>query len=373
MIPVSKPKITKQDINNILKSLKDGWISSDGPNVLKFEKKFANYIGKKYCISVSSGTAALEVAIKCLDLKKNDEVIIPNFTIISNAIAVIRQGAKPIFLDCKLDDWNIDINELQKKISKKTKAIIITHIYSFSNKMEQIIKICKKNKIKIVEDAAEVVGLKYKNKFCGTFGDLGTFSFYANKHITTGEGGMIFTNNIKLHNKFKLFKNLNFGKKDRFNHSEISWNYRLTNMQASLGLSQFSRIKEIIRKKRFIGNFYFNKFKNNNKILVQPDKLDYARNIYWIYGIILKNKNKKFRKNLQKLLLKKRIETRPFFYPMHKQDIFIKKGYFKHGRYPYSEFLSSNGFYIPSGLNLTVKQLNYVANTINNLLSDKPK
>ena len=144
MIPLSKPKITKQDIKNILKSLNDGWISSDGPNVLKFEKKFANYLGRKYCVSVSSGTAALEIAIKCLNLKKNDEVIIPNFTIISNALAVVRQGAKPVFLDCSLEYWNIDINELKRKISKKTKAIIVTHIYSFSNKMEQIIKICKK-------------------------------------------------------------------------------------------------------------------------------------------------------------------------------------------------------------------------------------
>ena len=237
--------------------------------------------------------------------------------------------------------------------------------------MDKITKLCKKYKLYLIEDAAEMIGQKYKGKPCGSFGDISTFSFYANKHITTGEGGMIFTNNFKLHNKFRLLKNLNFGTKERFNHSEISWNYRLTNMQASLGLSQFKRIKNIIKKKRFIGNFYYNKFKDNNKILVQKNKLNYARNIYWIFGIILKDKSKNFRKNFQKKLLTKKIETRPFFYPMHKQDIFIKKGYFKNEKYPCSEFLSSNGFYIPSGLNLTTKQLEYVAYTINKLLTNK--
>ena len=373
LIPVSSPLVTIDDAKKVYKVVKSGWISSSGKEISEFEKKLAKFVNRKFACAVSIGTAALEIAVKSLNLKKNDEVIMPAFTIISNAIAIIKNEAKPVLVDTDIKTWNIKIDDIEKKITKKTKALMIPHIYGFPCDMDKIIKLCKKHKLYLIEDAAEMIGQEYKGKPCGSFGDISTFSFYANKHITTGEGGMIFTNNIKLHNKFKLFKNLNFGKKDRFNHSEISWNYRLTNMQASLGLSQFSRIKEIIRKKRFIGNFYFNKFKNNNKILVQPDKLDYAQNIYWIYGIILKNKNKRFRKNLQKLLLKKRIETRPFFYPMHKQDIFIKKGYFKHGRYPYSEFLSSNGFYIPSGLNLTVKQLNYVANTINNLLSDKPK
>ena len=248
---------------------------------------------------------------------------------------------------------------------------MIPHIYGFPCDMDKITKLCKRYKLYLIEDAAEMIGQKYKGKPCGSFGDISTFSFYANKHITTGEGGMIFTNSSKLHNKFRLLKNLNFGKKDRFNHSEISWNYRLTNMQASLGLSQFKRIKKIIEKKRFIGNFYYNKFKNNHNILVQANKLDYAKNIYWIFGIILRNKNKNFRKTLQKKLLSKKIETRPFFYPMHKQDIFIKKGYFKNEKYPCSEFLSSNGFYIPSGLNLTNNQLNYVADTINKLLTNK--
>ena len=162
--PVSKPKIFKGDIYSVNNVLKKNWISSDGPEVLKFEKKFSKYIGRKYSVSVSSGTAALEIAIKALGIKKNDEVLIPNFTIISNALAVIKQQAKPILIDCNMENWNIDINQLKRKISSKTKAIIITHIYSFSNDMKKILDICKGKKLYIIEDAAEVIGLRYKKK-----------------------------------------------------------------------------------------------------------------------------------------------------------------------------------------------------------------
>ena len=367
MIPVSKPKITKQDIKNILKSLNDGWISSDGPNVLKFEKKFANYLGRKYCVSVSSGTAALEIAIKCLNLKKNDEVIIPNFTIISNALAVVRQGAKPVFLDCSLEDWNIDINELKKKISKKTKAIIVTHIYSFSNKMEQIIKICKKNNIKIVEDAAEVVGLKYNKKFCGTFGDLGTFSFYANKHVTTGEGGMICTNNYKYYLKSKSLRNLCFGKKNRFNHDDLGWNYRMTNLQASMGLSQLKNINKVINEKISIGKYYYEKLKNNKNIQILPPHKKKLKNIYWVVGIVIKN-NKKKAKQVIEILKKKGIGSRPFFWPMHKQNILKKMKIVKSEKFPNSEYISNYGLYLPSYVGIRKKELDKVIILINKIL-----
>ncbi len=248
-IPVNTPVITKKDIRSVVRSLNDGWVSSDGPNVKKFEKNFSNFIGKKFSISVSNGTAALEIAVKALGIKKNDEIIIPNFTIISNALAVIRQNAKPILIDSDLDNWNIKIDDIEKKITKKTKAIIVTHIYNFPVDMDKIIKICKKYNLFIIEDAAEVIGQKYKNKYCGSFGDISTFSFYANKHITTGEGGMISTNNAKLKNKCTSLRNLCFGKKDRFNHDDIGWNYRLSNIQASLGITQLQNLKNVVKKK----------------------------------------------------------------------------------------------------------------------------
>ena len=369
IIPVSNPLTTINDAKSVYDVVKNGWISSSGKNIKLFENKLAKFVNRKFACAVSSGTAALEIAVKSLELNKNDEIIMPSFTIISNAISIIKNFAKPVLIDSDFQTWNIKIEDIEKKITKKTKAIMIPHIYGFPCEMDKIIKICKKKKLFLIEDAAEMIGQNYNEKPCGCFGDISTFSFYANKHITTGEGGMLFTNNSKLNEKFNLLKNLNFGKKERFNHTDISWNYRLTNMQATLGLSQFKRIKQIVKKKREIGNFYFNKFKNNKNIIIQPNKLKYAKNIYWVFGIILKSKNKKFREDFQKKLLLKKIETRPFFVPMHKQDIFIKKGYFKNESYPISEFLSSNGFYIPTGLDLSKKELNYIANTIINLIS----
>ena len=367
MIPVSKPKITKEDIRSVVKSLQDGWVSSDGPNVYKFEKNFAKFIGKKYCVAVSSGTAALEIAVKSLNLRKNDEVIIPNFTIISNALAVIRQNIKPVFVECSLNDWNIDIDDLKNKISKRTKAIIVTHIYSYSNRMDEIIQLCKKNKIKIIEDAAEVIGLKYKKKYCGTFGDLGTFSFYANKHITTGEGGMICTDSYKHYLKTKSLRNLCFGKKDRFNHEDIGWNYRMTNMQASLGISQLKRINKTIKEKISIGKYYYKKLNKNQNIQILPPYKNGLQNVYWVVGIVIKNYKKKA-KDLIKILNQNGFGARPFFWPMHKQKILIKMKLTQNDNFPISEYISEYGLYLPSYLGLKNKDLDKIIKILNHSL-----
>ena len=367
IIPVSTPVINNNDAKSVCKVIKNGWISSSGNEIKLFEKKLSKLVNKKYACAVSSGTAALEISVKSLDLKKNDEVIMPSFTIISNAISIIKQQAKPVLVDTDIKSWNINIDNIEKKITKKTKALMIPHIYGFPCEMDKILDICKKYKLHLIEDAAEMIGQTYKNKPCGSFGDISTFSFYANKHITTGEGGMIFTNNKNYFEKFKSFKNLSFGKKDRFNHSDISWNYRITNMQAALGLSQASRLKSIIKKKKEIGKFYYRKFKDNKNLIIQPIKFDYAENIFWVYGILIKKGSKKYRQNIQKKLLKKGIDTRPFFWPMHKQDVFKKMHLFKNEKYPISEFLSNNGFYIPTGINLSYKKLNFIAYSINQL------
>ena len=365
--PVSKPFVSKQDIFAVNKTLKSGWISSDGPEVKNFENKFAKYVDRKFSVAVSSGTAALEIAVKALDIKKNDEVLIPNFTIISNAIAVLKQNAKPVLIDCNLDNWNINIDDIKKKITKKTKAIIVTHIYSFPNEMDKIIKICKKNKILIIEDAAEVLGLKYKGKKCGSFGDISTFSFYANKQITTGEGGMISVNNLNLYKKCKSLRNLCFGKKNRFNHDDIGWNYRMTNIQASLGLSQMNNINKIIKKKMQIGSQYYKNLNNNDNLKILPPSTTYSKNIYWVVGVLIKNKKIKA-SILAKKLLKYGISTRPFFWPMHEQDIFRKMKLFKNSKFPNSTYLSRYGLYLPSYYGLKNKQIDYISSVINNIL-----
>ena len=366
-IPVSIPHVSKEDIKSINKVLKNGWISSDGPEVKIFENKFSKKVNRKHSIAVSNGTAALEIAIKALGIKKNDEVIIPNFTIISNALAVIKQNAKPILVDCDLKTWNIKIDDIEKNINKKTKAIIITHIYSFTNNMDKILEICKKHKIFLIEDAAEVLGLRYKNKPCGSFGDLSTFSFYANKQVTCGEGGMISTNNFTLYQKCKSLRNLCFGDIQRFNHSDVGWNYRMTNIQATLGISQLKRLNHIVKKKMDIGNYYFQRLSKNKNIYMTPPKIPYSKNIYWVVGILIKNKKIQASKIIKKLK-DYGIGARPFFWPMHNQDIFRKMKIFSKIKYPNASYLSKYGFYIPSYLKLKNSEMNYIISVINKLI-----
>lgn len=371
-IPVNTPKIFSQDKINVKKCLDTAWLSSEGSFVKIFEKNFSRYNNRKYAIAVSSGTAALEIALKSLSLKKNDEVILPTFSIISTALCVVKLGLQPILVDVDLANWNMDPDQVINKISKKTKAIIITHIYGFPVDMEKILKITKSKNIKIIEDSAEMIGQKYNNRRCGSFGDLSTFSFYANKHISTGEGGMILTNNKTFYNKCRSLRNLCFGKgRDRYNHNDIGWNYRITNIQAAIGCGQLKNISWIIKRKREIGRRYNSLLKKNDKIVIQPIKNNFSENIFWVFGVLLKNNARISRDYIMKKLMKKKIQTRNFFYPMHKQSIFKKMKIFsKKEKYPNAEFLSNNGFYLPSGLAIKNDEIDYVAKTLNKILNN---
>ena len=369
-IPVNNPLITKEDISYLNKSISKGWISSEGPEVKKFENDFSNFIGHKYSVAVSSGTAALEIAIKSLKLKKGDEVIIPNFTIISNAIAVLKENLNIKLIDCNIKDWNMNISEVKKKITKKTKAIIATHIYNFPLRVDILKKICNKNKIILIEDAAEAIGQKLNNKLCGSFGDISIFSFYANKQITTGEGGMITTNNKKLFEKSKSLRNLCFGKKDRFNHEDIGWNYRMTNLQASLGVSQLKRIRSIVHKRHLVGKEYFQRLKYNKNIYIPETSRNYAKNIYWVIAFVITNKNLNIdAKKMIKKLITYGIQTRPFFWPMHKQKIFKEKYKINtSGNYKNSEYISKYGLYLPSSLDIKSNQIKFICDKVNSIL-----
>ena len=369
-IPVNKPLITKEDIIYLNKSISKGWISSEGPEVKKFENNFSNFIGHKYSVAVSSGTAALEIAVKSLKLQKGDEIIIPNFTIISNALAALKENLSIKLVDCSIKDWNMNIAEVEKKITKKTKAIIATHIYNFPIRVDILKKICDKNKIILLEDAAEVIGQKLNNKLCGSFGDISIFSFYANKQITTGEGGMITTNNKKLYEQSKSLRNLCFGKLDRFNHDDIGWNYRMTNLQASLGVSQLKRIKSIVSKRHKVGKEYFQRLRNNKNIYIPEISRSYAKNIYWIIAFVITNKNLKIdAKKLTKMLIKYGIQTRPFFWPMHMQKILKNKYKISNGdSYKNSEYISKYGLYLPSSLDIKSSQIKFICSKVNSIL-----
>jgi perosamine synthetase len=372
-IPVNIPKLFNQEKIYVKKCLTSGWISSEGMYVKKFEDDFSKYNKRLYGVAVSSGTGALEIALKSFNLNRGDEIIIPTFSIISTALCVVKLGLKPILVDSDLMIWNMDPEQVLKKISKKTKAIVITHIYGFPVNMKKILRLAKKKNIRIIEDAAEMIGQTYNKKRCGSFGDISTFSFYANKHVTTGEGGMILTNNKKLYDKCKSLRNLCFGKgNNRFNHDDIGWNYRMTNLQAAIGCGQLKNISKIIRRKREIGRRYISILKNNKKIYIQPNKLDYAENIFWVFGVLLKKNVSVSRDFIVKKLFKKNIQTRTFFFPMHKQNVFKKMKLFsKNEKFVNADYLSKNGFYLPSGLGITNSEIDFVAKNLIKILDNK--
>ena len=372
-IPVNIPKLSNQEKINVKKCLTSGWISSEGEYVKKFEKDFSKYNNRIYGVAVSSGTGALEIALKSLDLKRGDEIIIPTFSIISTALCVIKLGLKPILVDSDLATWNMDSEQVIKKISRNTKAIIITHIYGFPVDLQNVLRLAKKKNIKIIEDAAEMIGQTYFKKKCGSFGNISTFSFYANKHITTGEGGMILTNDKRLYEKCKSLRNLCFGKgNNRFNHDDIGWNYRMTNLQAAIGCGQLKNMSKIIRRKREIGRRYISILYMSKKIFIQPYKSNYAKNIFWVFGVLLKKNANISRDRIVKKLLEKKIQTRTFFFPMHKQKIFKKMKLFpKNKKFVNAEYLSKNGFYLPSGLGISNSEIDFVGKTLIKILENK--
>ena len=368
MIPVNSPLLAGNEKKYLNECIDTGWISSEGPFVKKFENNMASYIGRKYATACSNGSAAIDIAVRALELKAGDEVIMPTFTIISCAQSLVNHGVIPVLIDSDYRTFNINVEEIESKITSKTKAIMIVHIFGLTTDIDPLIAIAKKHNLKIIEDAAEVIGQNYKGQKCGSFGDISTFSFYSNKHITTGEGGMVLTDDKNLDDRAKSLRNLCFTN-DRFVHEEIGFNYRLTNMQAALGVAQLEQIEDIIIKKRWIGNIYNELLKDLDMINLPLSKTNYCENIYWVYAITLKDNCDKTAKQVMNELNELEIGTRPFFFPMHKQPIFNKKGLFLNEMLPNSEKLYQKGFYIPSGLALTEDQLKEVSSALHKVLN----
>ena len=363
MIPVNTPLLSGNELQYVTECLETGWISSEGPFISKFEADLSIYVARKFGIAVSNGSAALDIAVKALGIGLGDEVIMPTFTIISPAQSVFTAGAIPVLVDSDPLTWNMDVNQIEAKITPKTKAIVVVHIYGLPVDMDPILALCKRHNLKLIEDAAEMHGQTYKGNKCGSFGDISIFSFYPNKHITTGEGGMIVTDDVILADKCKYYRNLAFEPNGRrFVHHEIGWNYRMTNLQAALGVAQLEKIASHIAKKRAIGKQYQEGLKNLNGFRLPLAQTDYADNIYWVFGLVADTEAEQ--EAMVRKLTDAKIGTRPFFWCMHEQPVFQKAGLFKNESYPVAEKLARNGFYIPSGLGLTDEDLNAVIKVI---------
>ena len=363
-IPVNEPLLNGNEKKYLCECIDTGWISSEGPFVKEFEQKMSASVNRKYGIAVSNGTAALEIACQALDIGEGDEVIMPAFTIISCAMAVTKLGATPVLVDSDMNDWNILVDDIEAKITDKTKAIMMVHIYGLPVQVDKVLQLAKKYNLKVIEDAAEMHGQTYNGKPCGSFGDISTFSFYANKHITTGEGGMVMTDDEQLAERCRLIRNLCFRKDIRYVHDEISDNYRFTNMQAAVGLAQLERLEEFIEIKRNMGKFYTEELRGVKGLRLPVEKTSYADNIYWVYGLVLDEDINIDNRQMQKLLANEGVGARTFFWCMHEQPVYQKKGLFAGEKYQNAEYLARKGFYIPSGLALNKEQMSQVVKSV---------
>jgi perosamine synthetase len=368
-IPVNQVSLDGNEKKYLNECIDSGWISSEGPFVGRFEEQFSARVGRKYGIAVSNGSVALDAAVTALDLEKGDEVILPTFTIISCAAAVVRAGATPVLVDSDPCTWNMNVDEVKKRINCRTKAIMIVHIFGLPVDVGPILDLAANQGIPIIEDAAEMHGQTYVGRPCGSFGDISTFSFYPNKHITTGEGGMIVTDDDVLAEKCRGLRNLCFQRKKRFVHEQLGWNFRMTNLQAALGVAQLERLDEFVARKRRMGCRYTEHLSHLSKLQLPLCSTDYAENIYWVYGLVLEDGLSLDAEEAIRKLADNGVGARPFFWPIHEQPVFKKMGLFANESYPVAERLARRGFYIPSGLGLTDEQMDRVVQVMREIFS----
>ena len=367
LINVFSPKIGIGDMASVLKVLMSNQISGTSPIVNKFEEQIAKKFDRKHGIAVSNGSVALDLAFQSLDLKEGDEVILPSFTIISCLSAVVRTGATPIFCDINKTSWNMTLKDVEKKKTENTKAILMVHLYGLTAEAQKIEKYCEKNGIFLIEDAAEAHGQKESQKFCGSFGLISTMSFYANKHITTGEGGMVLTDDDDLKDKIKKMRNLDFDNKKRFYHDNLYWNYRLGGMQAALGISQLKKLDKTISHKIKQAEIYDQYFSEEKTLSIPLKNINNTNNHYWVYGVVL-NKDG-IRDKVMKELYDSGIETRPFFWPLHLQGSLPKK--FRNDiELVNTEHISKNGLYLPLGKHLKIRDQKFVTETLLTILKN---
>ena len=363
-IPISEPYLGNDELDNVIEAVKSSWISSKGKFIGEFEENFAKYHGVMYGISTSNGTAALHLALKTVGVEKGDEVIIPTLTFAATANAVLYCNGEPVLVDSNPEYWCIDPEKIEDKITKKTKVIIPVHLYGHPCDMDPIMDIAEDHDIYVIEDSAEAHGAEYKSKKVGTFGDISCFSFYGNKIITTGEGGICLTNDETFEKKIRILRDHGMNPNKRYWHDIVGFNYRMTNLQAAIGVAQVNKLDKCINKKRELANYYQENLKEmrDDGLLSLHPEMPWAKCVYWIYSILLKQKFNLERDELIEELGKRGIDTRPLFYPINMMD-----PYFKGEKLPIAEELSSKGISLPSSTTLDYKEISYITETIKDL------
>lgn len=365
IIPVTGPSITKKEIEYVARAAKDGWNENYTKYITLFEEKFAKYIGRKYALATSSCTGALHLSYLSLGLKKGDEVIVPNITWVASVEPLYYIGAKPVFADIDPETWCIDPDDIKKKITKKTKAILVVDLYGSMPDMNSILKIARKHNLKIIEDVAEAVGCEYHGKKAGSFGDVSCFSFHGSKTIVTGEGGMLLTDNKNIIQKARYFNDHCKDSKKAFWNLEIGYKYKMSNLQAACGLAQLGRIEELIRKKRKIFSWYKKRLSKIPGLRLNVEKPN-TKNTYWMVTVVMGRNYNIDKEKLMKEFDKYNIQARPFFYPLSSLPAINRKE-----KTPISFDISSRSINLPCGLNITEKQVDYICNTLIKILKEK--
>lgn len=368
-VPVNIPRLGTEEMRLVMECIEAGWISSEGPFVRKFEEQFAERVGRRFGVAVTNGTAALEAALVALQLQSGDEVILPSNTIISCAQAIVRAGAIPVPVDCDRNTWNITAQHVAQAITPRTRAVMVVHIFGLPVDMEPVVQLARRHGIEIIEDAAQAHGQTYSGKPCGSFGILSTFSFYPNKLITTGEGGMIVTNDAAVADRCRSLRNLCFQNDRRFIHEELGWNLRMTNLQAALGLAQLPRMEELLKIKREMGKYYTENLAGIPGIQLPVAATSYADNAYWVYGLVLSEDFPFDASEAMRRFGAAGIGTRPFFWPIHEQPVLRRMGLCGNVYAPVSERIARRGFYIPSGLGMTRTQMEHVVEVAHGVLA----
>jgi perosamine synthetase len=370
MIPVNEPLLNDQALKYLEECIRTGWVSSEGRFIKEFENRWAAFCGMNFGVAMSSGTGALEAAVACLGLEPGDEVIMPTFTIISCAQAIIKAGAVPVLVDSDPRNWCLDVGQVADRITPRTRALMPVHMYGHPADLDPLIELAGKHDLFIVEDAAEAHGAEYKGRKVGGFGDLSCFSFYANKIITCGEGGMVLARRVDHAEHLRSLRNLCFRQDRRFYHTEIGSNFRLTNLQAAVGLSQVERIDEHVAKKRWIGQSYNDRLGGLSQLILPPEEL-WAKSVYWMYGVVLTEEIPYDATEFARRLKQAGVDTRPFFLGMHAQPVLQARGLFAGEHYPVADWLASRGLYLPSGLTLTETQIEEVCQAVQKVLEKK--
>jgi len=359
--PVAEPEIGEEELKNVIEAVRSGWVSSKGKFIEEFENLFAKYVGVKYGVATSNGTAALHLALATLGVKSYDEVIVPDLTFAATINAVLYVGAKPVIVDIDPKYWCLSPDSVRKAITSRTKAIIPVHLYGHPCDMDEIMEIAEHYGLYVVEDAAEAHGAEYKGRKVGGFGHIDCFSFYGNKIITTGEGGMCLTNDEELAERMRILRDHGMDPRKRYWHNVVGFNYRMTNLQAAIGVAQLSKIEEFIEKKRRIARLYAEELSSIEGITLHPE-MPWAKCVYWLYSILIDEKKAGMtRDRLVKKLQNYGIETRNFFYPLHEMPPYREYANFS---YPASSDISGRGLNLPSSVKLNEEDITYITQKI---------